>query len=67
MVSFLDLMLRKSDSPVRFAQIDVGSRWNGKTLGEVDVPGTTGLPVLAAAANAGAEFSFNPPPRVTDW
>ncbi len=60
-VSFLDLMLRKSDSPVRFAQVVVGEGWAGRTLGQLDVPGTTGLPVLAAAPPATKEFVFNPP------
>lgn len=60
-VSFLDLMLRGREVPVRFAQVEVRESWAGKTLSEVDIPGTTGLPVLAAREPDSDEFVFNPP------
>lgn len=61
-VSFLDLMLRKSDSPVRFAQVEVGPRWSGKALREARIHDRTGLPVLAVTGGPGHadEFLFNP-------
>lgn len=61
-VSFLDLMLHRSGSPVRFAQVAVGAEWSGRTLADLDIPGTTGLPVLAVQPAPGAEFVFNPSP-----
>jgi voltage-gated potassium channel len=58
-VGFLDKMLRNTESPVRFAQVNVGSAWFGKTLGQLDMPNTEGLPVLAVKL-PGNEFLFNP-------
>jgi voltage-gated potassium channel len=63
-VSFLDNMLRKTDSPVRFAQINVGPGWAGKTLGALDTTGTEGLAVLALKLSGTEDFTFNPGPDV---
>jgi voltage-gated potassium channel len=59
-VGFLDQMLRKSDSPVRFAQVHVGPPWKGKTLGTLDSHGTEGLPILAVKPAGGDAFTYNP-------
>lgn len=59
-VSFLDLMLRKSDSPVRFAEVEVGQEWSGKSLADLKVHEKTGLPVLAIKPRGSEEFTFNP-------
>jgi voltage-gated potassium channel len=61
-VSFLDLMLRKKDSPVRFAEVEVGAEWAGRTLGNVRIQERTGLPVLALKKFGAEEFLFNPAP-----
>ena len=60
-VGFLDNMLRKSDSPVRFAEVEVGPELAGKTLGSVRIHEKTGLPVLALKPLTGEDFQFNPP------
>ena len=59
-VSFLDLMLRQTDSNVRFAQVSVGSSWNGKTVAQLDCAGKEGLPVLAVRKSEKEPFEFNP-------
>lgn len=63
-VNFLDLMLRHRDSPVRFAEVEVGPEWEGRTLGELSVERRIGLPVLALHSGANA-CEFNPGPEVT--
>lgn len=59
-VSFLDVMLYHQDGVVRFAEVEVGPQAVGKTLGELDVPGKIGLPVLALKRSRAGEFVFNP-------
>jgi len=62
-VSFLDLMLRgREGAPVRFAELSLGRTWAGKTLAELDLRGTLGLPVLAMRT-ADTDFVFNPDPE----
>jgi voltage-gated potassium channel len=59
-VGFLDNMLCKTESPVRFAQVHVGPAWAGKTLGALDSSGNEGLPVLALKLPGSNDFTFNP-------
>lgn len=61
-VSFLDLMLREQDSPVRFAEVEIGPEWNGKRLSALQVRKQTGLPILAIRP-PGQAFVFNPSPE----
>lgn len=63
-VNFLDLMLRQRESPVRFAEVEIGPEWDGRTLGELSIERRVGLPVLAL--HSGAETCvFNPGPEVS--
>lgn len=59
-VSFLDLMLRGRESPVRFAQVEVGPAFAGKSLREIQIHARTGLPVLAIREPGAEAFVFNP-------
>jgi voltage-gated potassium channel len=59
-VSFLDKMLRQDDSPVRFAQVQVGAAWAGRTIAALDPFNTEGLPVLAVKGKDSDAFKFNP-------
>lgn len=58
--SFLDVMLRARDDAIRFAQMTVGEEWDGKTIGDLDLPRRKGLPVLAVRNPGEEEFMFNP-------
>ena len=60
--NFLDIMLRGRDDAVRFAQITLGSKWEGKTLGDLKLGEEPALPVLALREPHGADFVFNPGP-----
>jgi voltage-gated potassium channel len=59
-VSFLDVMLRGQEEPVRFAQVTVGAGWEGEPLSALDAPGKVGLPVLALLPLGASDFVFNP-------
>ncbi|MCA9577753.1 MAG: potassium channel protein [Myxococcales bacterium] len=59
-VSFLDLMLRGHEEPIRFAQMPVGAAWDGKTLSTLGAHERFGLPVLALLPEGETEFLFNP-------
>ncbi|HJK99858.1 MAG TPA: NAD-binding protein [Polyangiaceae bacterium LLY-WYZ-15_(1-7)] len=59
--SFLDIMLRGKDDAVRFAQIELGARWDGQTVGALQLLEKSGLPVLALQQPGAAGFEFNPP------
>jgi len=59
-VSFLDTMLYYEDGVVRFAEVDVGPEWAGKTLAELKAEDTSGLPLLAIRREPGDPFVFNP-------
>jgi voltage-gated potassium channel len=61
--TFLDSMLRdKTGLNIRFAEVTVesGSALAGKTLGNVRIDKTPGLPVLALRAMGDADFHFEP-------
>ena len=61
-VTFLDYMLRgDTASPVRFAEIQVGPGWAGKTVGALELHQKAGLPVLAIKPADSQDFVFNPP------
>lgn len=59
-------MPRGREDAVRFAQITLGPRWEGKVLGDLNLGGGegAGLPVLALREPHGADFVFNPGPDV---
>lgn len=63
-VTFLDRMLRGKDQSVRVEEATVGadSPWVGRTLGEVDIPGLTGLVVVALKHPEADDFTYNPKP-----
>ena len=64
-VSFLDLMLRgRTGAPVRFAQLELGPRWEGRSLHEMLEELELPVPVLALKL-PGEEFEFNPEPSTT--
>lgn len=58
-VSFLDEMLRAKETPVRFAEVTIGTEHAGRTLSQLDVTGRTGLPVLAIK-RPGGHYVYNP-------
>ncbi|HQR37085.1 MAG TPA: potassium channel protein [Blastocatellia bacterium] len=62
--TFLDSMLRDKKANIRFAEVTVqaGSHLDGKSLGEADIQGRTGLPVLAIRSRGDADFHFEPGP-----
>lgn len=62
--NFLDVMLRARDDAIRFAQVTVGSDWDGKSVGDLDLLGRCGLPVLAVRHPGEKDFEFNPGPAV---
>ena len=59
-VTFLDQMLRGHQAAVRFAQVEVGPRWNGRTVGDLEQRCPGGLPVLALQTPDGQQLAFNP-------
>ncbi len=59
-VSFLDVMLRGHEDPIRFAQVEVGPPWAGRRLDELDAHARFGLPVLALLEAGETRFEFNP-------
>lgn len=62
-VSFLDVMLRQSKG-VRFeeAPVAAGGRAAGRTLGDLDLPGSLGLTPVAVR-DGGKDFIYNPGPQ----
>jgi len=62
--TFLDRMLYHGDGDTRMdeAVVPEGSRWNGRFLSEVDVPGATGVVPLAVHLGED-DFLMNPPPQ----
>ncbi len=62
--TFLDTMLRNKEQPLRITEIPVppGSRWAGRPLGDLGLPGR-GLLLLACRSPAaeGGRFTYSPP------
>lgn len=63
-VSFLDVMMRRRDAPVRFSEVECGARAAGRTLREVDPRGRAGLVVIAVRQPGADDFLYNPGPDV---
>lgn len=61
-VSFLDVMMRKKDATIRFAEVTVGSEQGGGTLKDLDVRARTGLLVVAIREPGQEGFLYNPGP-----
>ncbi len=64
-VSFLDHMLRPSDDPWRFEELALpdDSPAIGQTLGSLQIPERTGLPVLAVMEEGDQKVLYCPPPE----
>ena len=58
-VSFLDVMLRGHEEPIRFAQVKVGKAWDGRRLASVELS-RFGLAALALLPEGATDFLFNP-------
>lgn len=61
-VSFLDIMLRTKDKVLRIeeAVIESGSKFEGITLKEANIPQKTGLIVIAVKNRDSGEYVYNP-------
>ncbi|HRY29601.1 MAG TPA: potassium channel protein [Elusimicrobiota bacterium] len=62
-VSFLDTMLRDTESTLRVSEATVGGRAAGKTLEETVHRLGLDLVVLAVRAASGQDYAFNPKPK----
>lgn len=63
-VSFLDVMMRKKDAVVRFAEVMVGVKHGGVSLKELDIRLRTGLLVVAVKPPGDEAFVYNPGPTL---
>ena len=61
-VTFFDIMLHDESANMRIAEVTVeaGSQIDGKTLGEANIPGRIGVPVLAVRSQGESNFRYNP-------
>jgi voltage-gated potassium channel len=63
-VSFLDVMMRKKDAAVRFAEVTVGAKHGGVSLKDLDIRQRTGLLVVAVKPPGDEAFVYNPGPTL---